>query len=81
MRPIRFRTGTIMIVIAVIAVLMAMVRALRGPFFDNMVVFAAAVVFLAAAAFAFLLAIIALLLKLIVIFSLSRLIPRVAERD
>jgi hypothetical protein len=48
MPPTRFRIRTIMIVVAELAVLMAIVRALTGLFFDDTIVlFAAAVVFLA----------------------------------
>ncbi len=65
MPPIRFRIRTIMIAIASLAVLMAMVKALRGPFFENMVMFTAAVVFLAAATVVFLVAVILFLIALV----------------
>ncbi len=66
MRPIRFQLRTIMIVVAVLAMLMGAQRALTGPFFDNMIVFTATVVFLAAAAFGFLLVLIYFLVAAVV---------------
>ncbi len=66
MPPVRFRIRTIIIAIAVLAVLMAMVRALMGSFFDNMVMFTAAVVFIAAATVGCLLLAIVFLFKVAV---------------
>jgi hypothetical protein len=55
-----------MIAVAALAVLMSVVRALRGHFFDNMVVFAGTVVFLAAATVVFLVAVIVFLARVVV---------------
>ncbi len=65
MPPIRFRIRTVMIVVASLAVGMAMVKALRGPFFENMVMFTAAVVFLAAATVVFLVSVIVFLVAVV----------------
>jgi hypothetical protein len=46
---IRFRIRTIMIAIAALAVVMGALSALQRPFFDNMVAFTAALVFVVAA--------------------------------
>jgi hypothetical protein len=54
MSPLRFRIRTIMIAIAALAVVMGAISALQSPFFDNMVAFTAALVFLVAAAVAIL---------------------------
>ena len=61
MPPIRFRIRTVMIAVAALAVLMAMVKTLRGPFFENMIMFTAAVVCLAAGTVVFLVAVIVFL--------------------
>jgi hypothetical protein len=66
MPPIRFRIRTIIIAIAVLGVLMAMVRALMGSFFDNMVMFTAAVIFVAAATVSLLLVVIGFLVNVVV---------------
>jgi hypothetical protein len=50
MPPIRFRIRTIMIAIAAAALVMGALSTLRYPFFDNMIAFTAALVFLVAAA-------------------------------
>jgi hypothetical protein len=60
MSPIRFRIRTIMVAIAALALVMGALRALRLPFFDNMIAFTAAVIFLVAAAVA--------LLALVIVF-------------
>jgi hypothetical protein len=49
MSPVRFRIRTLLVAVAALALLMRMARALNGPFFDDMAVFAGTVVFLAAA--------------------------------
>jgi hypothetical protein len=66
MPPVRFRIRTVMIAVVALAVLMRMVRALNGPFFDDMVVFAAAVVLLAAAIVASLVVVIVFLARVVV---------------
>jgi hypothetical protein len=49
MAPIRFRIRTIMIAIAAAALVMGALSTLRHPFFNNMIAFTAALVFLVAA--------------------------------
>jgi hypothetical protein len=50
MPPIRFRIRTFMIAIALLALMMGALSTLRYPFFENMIAFTAALVFLVAAA-------------------------------
>ncbi len=76
MSPVRFRIRTIMIAIAALAVVMGALSALRLPFFDNMVAFTAAVVFLAAATVAFLVAVIVFLARFLglVVVAIARVV-------
>jgi hypothetical protein len=66
MSPVRFRIRTIMIVIAALAVVMGALSALRLPFFDNMIAFTAAVLFLVAAAVGILLLVVVSVVALVV---------------
>ena len=66
MSPIRFRIRTIMIAIAALALVMGALNALRLPFFDNMIAFTAAVVFLVAAAVALLGLVVVLVVRVLV---------------
>jgi phosphatidylglycerophosphate synthase len=66
MPPIRFRIRTIMILIAALALVMGALNALRLPFFDNMIAFTAALIFLVSAAVAILVLVVFFVVRVVV---------------
>jgi hypothetical protein len=68
MPPTQFRIRTIMIAVASLAVVMGALSALQRPFFDNMIAFTAAIVFLVASVLGILVLVVVFVARVVVDF-------------